>query len=91
LPLPAALEGGGPMPFKKWPFAFGGGALDASVASCCMYAAISLSIVSMFAMNMGFITNTLERLSLFFTKGSFKGTFITKPFSLDLKCTMAGN
>jgi hypothetical protein len=51
------------MPFKKWPFAFGGGALDASVASCCMYAAISLSIVSMFAMNMGFITNTLERLS----------------------------
>jgi hypothetical protein len=28
-----------------------------------MYAAISLSIVSMFAMNMGFITNTLERLS----------------------------
>ena len=56
-----------------------------------MYAAISLSIVSMFAMNMGFITNTLERLSLFFTKGSFKGTFITKPFSLGLKCTMAGN
>ncbi|MCE2678805.1 MAG: hypothetical protein LW632_11810 [Burkholderiaceae bacterium] len=52
------------MPFKEWPFAFGGGALDASVASCCMYAAISLSIVSMFAMNMGFITNTLERLSL---------------------------
>ncbi len=55
------------MPFKEWPFAFGGGALDASVASCCMYAEISLSIVSMFAMNMGFITNTLERLSVGFS------------------------
>jgi hypothetical protein len=32
-----------------------------------MYAAISLSIVSMFAMNMGFITNTLERLSVGFS------------------------